>query len=234
MSLSASDQRVLRALFDAESSLQTGIHISFEYHQTPGFTPESLKIIQGREASAIRLLNSNEPTRTEMEQAIASLTFLIEEYPDYASTYNNRAQAVRMLVGDDLHSPSVGSSSLHSDLCQAIQLASPTSKDIPYSPFQAKILASAYTHRGTILLKASHAGASQTDKGGLPRELRGLDSGVLKKIAEGDLQMGAKLGNQIAKNMSVQLNPYAKLCGQTVKAALLADIEESMIGMSIV
>lgn len=30
--------------------------------------------------------------------------------------------------------------------------------------------------------------------------------------------------------MSIQLNPYAELYGESVKAALLADIKESMIG----
>lgn len=76
-----------------------------------------------------------------------------------------------MLVEDDLHSPTVSFISLYSKFCQSIQLASLISNNAHVPSLQAKILANAYTHRGTILLKATWARAAQNGRGGYLKSL---------------------------------------------------------------
>ncbi|KAJ2808750.1 hypothetical protein H4R20_000665 [Coemansia guatemalensis] len=66
---------------------------------------EQLHLLQQRELEAVHLAETG-----HIEQAIAQLTQIIDEYPQYASAYNNRAQAYRLqpstgneqLIIDDL------------------------------------------------------------------------------------------------------------------------------------
>ncbi|KAI9736262.1 MAG: hypothetical protein M1834_001148 [Cirrosporium novae-zelandiae] len=227
--LSNNDSRVLGALFDPESSPSSTIQIIDP--SLPGlsqFHPDLLKSLQAQEVAAIRPLNTPNPSTTSIEKAISSLTHLIEQYPNYPSAWNNRAQATRMLVGDDLNDQAASSSTLFSDLCQAITLASPSQPSDPISPFQAKILASSHSHRGHLLLRLSRS-RSMKPAGGedrnLPGELRGFDTDRLEEMASRDLFLGGRYGNGIARQLGVQTNPYAKLCGSIVKESMRRDFE---------
>ncbi|KAJ2614154.1 hypothetical protein H4S08_001855 [Coemansia sp. RSA 1365] len=55
---------------------------------------KQLQLLQKRELEAVRLAENG-----DIEQAIVQLTQIIEEYPQYASAYNDRAQAYRLQPG---------------------------------------------------------------------------------------------------------------------------------------
>jgi len=60
----------------------------------------------------------------------------------------------------------------------------------------------------------------------LPESLGGLDSAQLEELASQDFMLGGRYGNKIARQLSVQTNPYAKACGAIVKEALRKEREE--------
>jgi hypothetical protein len=237
--LTPNDRQVLSALFDAESKPSPSITptISLPTSSLPGISDSLLAELQTIEYRAILPLNTTSPSRESIKQAISSLRGLINEHSNYASAYNNRAQAIRMLVGDDLTDPAASSTSIYADLCSAIHLASPA-EGRPVSPLQAKILASAYTHRGHLLYKASKSlsGSSQDDitvDARLPDELQGKTAEQLERLASKDFADGGKYGNEIARKMAVQLNPYARLCGEIVRESMRRDLEEVYKGKGV-
>ncbi|PSS09131.1 hypothetical protein M430DRAFT_37199 [Amorphotheca resinae ATCC 22711] len=229
MPLSRNDQHVLSALFDAEGIPSRTAPFTEEPHWAlPGIPPTILQHLQELEVKAIRPLNSPSPSHQEIDAAVTELTHILEQYPTYAPAWNNRAQAVRMLVGETLHEPAVAASTLYSDLCEALRLAAPTQLNPSVSPLQRKCLASAYTHRAHLLLKASKSVAEDPSRSKmLPRELQGINSAGLEKMAAADFREGGKYGNEIAKHMAVQLNPYAKLCGEVVREAMIEHMREN-------
>ncbi|KAI9731620.1 MAG: hypothetical protein M1818_007750 [Claussenomyces sp. TS43310] len=233
--LSQNDKLVLGALFDHEGLASKGVSISTTSPSLPGVSPAILPELQRREAHAILPLNTEGPAREENEKAIAQLSNLIADFPTYASAWNNRAQAVRMLVGDDLTEEAAATSTLYDDLCEACRLAEPSAALGPeVSPLQAKILASAHTHRAHLLLKASRTLARVEEKRSrLPPGLRDVSGETMERMAARDFQMGGSYGNPIAKQMAVQLNPYAKLCGEIVKEAMIKDLRESFQASAI-
>lgn len=54
-----------------------------------------------------------------------------------------------------------------------------------------------------------------------------MDAARLEKLAAADFRQGGIYGNEIAKQMAIQLNPYAKMCGEIVREAMIADMRES-------
>jgi len=236
VTLSQKDQLVLGALFDSESSPSTAAPIDpTSTPSLPGISTTTLLSLQDQETEAIRPLSSDSPPRVAIEAAITQLTALITDHPTYASAYNNRAQAVRLLVGDDLTSSAASQSTISSDLSRACELAAPSSPNTAVSALQAKILASAHTHRGHLLLRASRTMAAAPEKtDDLPAELRGADREALERMAAREFQLGGRFGNAVARQMAVQLNPYAKMCGEIVREAIQGDIREFYKGTAVV
>ena len=239
--LTTNDSAVLQALFDAESSpsssavqidpslpaLPTALNISAEDHTT----------LKNRELAIIQTLQSSPSTET-IETAISNLSTLITEFPNYPSAYVNRAQALRLLIEstspnenetvDPLFIPqnSQPSSTLFSDLTTAITLTAPGSPTATVSTAQARILSDAHTHRGYILLKGAKSRRTPSFEGQAgPDALRGVGADQLEEMASRDFFFGGQYGNEIARQLAVQTNPYAKMCGAIVKEALRKEVE---------
>ncbi|EEQ92638.1 uncharacterized protein BDCG_07758 [Blastomyces dermatitidis ER-3] len=133
-----------------------------------------------------------------------------------------------------LLSPSPSSSSSSPSLSSASQHPS------PLSPLHARILANAHTHRAYIVYRAARALDSKppppsmnnnnnnndnTTSGTatlttLPVHLRDKSAQHLEEMASMDFQLGGRYGNEIARQMAVKTNPYAKMCGAIVKEAM--------------
>jgi len=223
--LTKNDASVLTALFGAESSGKNSAQIN-PSTSLPGVSQSLLLDLQGRESQTLRLINDENPAEDQIQKAVDELTTIVGEHPEYASAWNNRAQAVRMLVGDDLTTPAAAASTLYQDLCTAIELASPSSASASVSALQSKILASAYTHRAHLLLKASRSLKLDQSKAlRLQKELARVGEEGLERLAGRDFTAGGKYGNAIARQMAVQLNPYAKLCGEIVREAMVNDFK---------
>ncbi|KAK5169341.1 uncharacterized protein LTR77_005316 [Saxophila tyrrhenica] len=201
--LSTNDLSVLSAIFDPEG--------------TPSEIP-----YQPCSFASSTVADTEEPSESAIRTTIAALDDLLDEYPRYASAYNNRAQARRMLerCGDARYSAE-DTRLILDDLDVAIRLASQNNT----SAKEAKVLAAAHTHRGHLLYRASKdqslAGPLSATNG---RSIS--DSGTLEEEASKEFALGGRYGNKIAKQMAVQTNPYAKLCGQMVKRALNKEYQE--------
>ncbi|EQL33913.1 hypothetical protein BDFG_04186 [Blastomyces dermatitidis ATCC 26199] len=133
---------------------------------------------------------------------------------------------------------------IFADLSTVISLLSPSpsSSSIhpPLSPLHARILANAHTHRAYIVYRAARALDSKppppsmnnnnnnndnTTSGTatlttLPVHLRDKSAQHLEEMASMDFQLGGRYGNEIARQMAVKTNPYAKMCGAIVKEAM--------------
>ncbi|KAB8071196.1 hypothetical protein BDV29DRAFT_179710 [Aspergillus leporis] len=241
--LTTNDSSVLQALFDAESSPSNAVTIK---HDLPPF-PNDLNIsqdlnstLQACELEIIRTLNPTTPTTTTpptpstIQTAIKDLTALIKDHPTYPPAYVNRAQALRMLIDPAETSDSDATlfshqheetfTALFSDLGEAITLSTPRSPADPVSPAQARVLADAHTHRGYLLLRLAKVKRVGGDGEG-PERLRGVDAERLEEMASRDFFFGGRYGNKVARELAVQTNPYAKMCGAIVKEALRKEVE---------
>lgn len=224
ISLSHKDSAVMHALFDPEASLQDSITIDRNLPEP--YDDNTITMVREQERQALLLINEQKPTIWTINCAIQRLSQIIENYPMYASAWNNRAQATRMLFDlADAHSHSAKVRSIYSDLSTAARLAeSSTSLDM-VSPSSAKVLASAYTHRGYLLWRASRPDAEEGLLDAI-QELSGLNKENLEELASRDFSSGGRYGNQLAQQLAVKTNPYAKLCGSIVKGAMQKEIED--------
>jgi hypothetical protein len=215
---------------------------------------EDLSSLSQRETEIIRKLQADEqPSEETVKSALNDFDTLLNQYPTYPSAYTNRAQTLRLLIDiihnnheskpnnvqgsiselDDaaLFSPQTSeiSSRVFSDLGQAITLATPASPADAVSSAQARLLADAHTHRGYLLLKAARGKKAQSDEDGSemsgPERLRGLGADQLEEMASRDFFFGGRYGNKVAQQLSVQTNPYAKMCGAIVKEAMRKEVE---------
>ncbi|KAJ2077137.1 hypothetical protein H4R24_005308 [Coemansia sp. RSA 988] len=75
--------------YDTESSKEYTVSVS-----NKPIDEERLRLLQQRELEAVHLAEIG-----HVEKAIFQLTQIIDEYPQYASAYNNRAQAYRLQPG---------------------------------------------------------------------------------------------------------------------------------------
>lgn len=177
--------------------------------------------------------------------AVVGFDKLINEYPDYASARNNRAQALRRLYGDTMmvaqleqspqamipHSKDIQEQSrlankTLADLDKAIELLSPKSPWQALSPTAAKTLSLAHTQRAAIYLATSKLVAR-----GLPQVAHDRKEGdwtalEFEGAASRDFAVGGKFGNHIAKGLAVSTNPTAKLCGQMVQEMMRKEYGE--------
>lgn len=222
--LSGNDSAVLSALFDPEASLQSTTRVDPAL-QGP-YQRQTLLQIQAREREALLLLNSENPTDSSIRAATSILNQLVDAYPKYASAWNNRAQARRMLINsEDLLNHPDELSLIMSDLSQAILLASPHTPIDAISPMQAKVLGSAHTHRGYLLWRASRS-ESPSNVLASVNGLNRIDTEQLEEMASREFAAGGRYGNQVAQQLAVKTNPYAKLCGSIVKEALQKEIAD--------
>jgi hypothetical protein len=243
--LSENDALVLKAVFDhnglgpLSSSSSNGTLVDPKLPPSiPHIDSALLPVVQAAEMTAIRPLDIPTPPPELVQRAIAQLTDLIVAHPSYASAYNNRAQALRLLVGDEFGQEVVRESTLWNDLCEAIRLATPATVGVRVSVLQGSVLAAAHTQRGYLLLKAARSYDSESwacTRGGkegdggestrrLPEQLHGAEKKVLEEMASRDFEMGGRYGDQEAQKMATLTNPYARLCGQIVWEALRAEI----------
>lgn len=237
-SLTSNDEAVLSALFDPESSPSSLISISKTAPSLPHIPDTTLPDLQRQELEAIKSLDHESPSRVSIESAISNLSHLIVQQPQYAPAYLNRAQATRLLIGEerDLFQPQNSNliSRILSDLNQTISLATPTSPSSPLSNLQATILSKAHTHRGYLCLKASHVARTTTSKPNpatatttntpLPPETSGITAADWEEMASKDFFLGGRYGNKIAQELSVKTNPYAKMCGEIVREAMRKEV----------
>ncbi len=156
------------------------------------------------------------------------LSAIINDHPNYAPAYLNRAQATRLLIGEESNLFLPHTSNLISrallDLNRTISLTTLPCPTDPLSDLQASLLSKAHTHRGYLLLKASQA--VPLAKRSLPTDLAGTSSEQLEEMASRDFALGGRYGNQIARQLSVRTNPYAKMCGAIVKEAMRKERED--------
>lgn len=224
-SLSGNDAAVLGTLFDPEASLSDSAR--FDNSSPNGFTVHELESIQRQEREALLPLNTENPSEDEMLTSISNLDHLIEEYPRYASAWNNRAQARRMLFnGGSIQARGVLLRNIVEDLDQAIVITSPISLNASVSNGNAKVLASAYTHRGLLFWAASRSAELRLALTRFVERLADADSETLEEVASHEFALGGRYGNDVARQVAVKTNPYAKLCGNIVKEAMEKEISE--------
>jgi hypothetical protein len=221
--LSANDARVLNALFDpetlpssvAKSQDASAIDTSLPPH--PHIPTSQLSTLEAQQNEIVRRISSSSNI-SEIDAAIAELDQVVEKTPSYASAYINRAMLLRMKLENQLsNSQHIFSQSatavqpLFENLARAIHLSLPASSATnPVSSYQAKILRTAYSHRAYLYLKAAETGVS----------LQNLDKSELEELASKDFAGAARYGDEVAREMSVRTNPYAKMCGAIVRNAL--------------
>lgn len=226
--LSLNDSAVLGALFDAEASL-TG-HQDMNLTEASPSIPPSIGRLMDIEREALLNVNMENPSSSDIKATVAELNNLIQDHPNYASAYNNRAQALRTLVDID---ESINSADImplvFQDLDHAINLASPRDSSPNIHAREARILASAHTHRAYLLYRASRSEDLKQDLCQI-EALAKLDSETLEAMASKDFAVGGRYGHAIAKQLAVQTNPYAKLCGSIVKQAMRKEMEDFFTG----
>jgi hypothetical protein len=226
--LSQNDKNVLSRIFESHpsGSLATSPIDPTLPTSLPSIPPGVLSELRELEFAAISPLNGERPSQESLRQSIAKLTDLITSYPQYSSTYNNRAQALRLLHGDDLYNVAVRDSTLWSDLCSAITFASPRQPQQRVCELQGQILRSAYAQRGYLTWKAAKNLGATPDSNNLPSELTGLEKEAIEDKARSDLEAAGRYGDQEAKKMAISANPYARLCGNIVEEAMIAEMQK--------
>lgn len=223
--LSRNDSAVMRVLFEPEASLSQSVRIDGALSEPYDHT--TMSTIKLEERQVLLLINEERPSIWTVQSARQRLSQIIHDYPKYASAWNNRAQATRMLF--DLSDASLHPAkirSIHRDLSTAIETAEACSSHGLVSPSAARVLSSAHTHRGYLLWHASRPEAADGMLDAVSH-LRGLDKVRLEELASKEFSSGARYGNKTARQLAVKTNPYAKLCGSIVREAIIRDIEES-------
>lgn len=222
-SLTANDARILNALFDpetlpssvAKSRDASSIDASLPSH--PSISSSQLSALETQQNNIVRQVSSTS-NMSEIDKSISEMDGIVATYPNYPSAYVNRAMLRRMRLESSLtssqsifSSPESEVEALFTDLGRAIHLSHPVSAPTaPVSPYQARILRTAYSHRAYLYLKAAETGT----------ELRGLGKNELEELASKDFAAAARYGDEVAREMSVRTNPYAKMCGAIVRNAL--------------
>ena len=224
ISLSWKDSAVLSTLFDPDASIRSCVSIDAALPES--YDPATLSDIKDRERAALQLVNKQEPTIWMIQSAIDEFSSLITAYPKYASAWNNRAQATRLLFNlSQCQSHPAKIKRTYNDLSKAIELASPAGRVDAVTPSAAQVLASAHTHRGYILWRASRPDAAEGMLVAI-ESLRGLGKEELEELASKDFAIGGRYGNTTAQQLAVMTNPYSKLCGNIVREALQKEISD--------
>jgi hypothetical protein len=227
--LSFNDARVLNALFDPETlpssvaKSKDSAAIDTSLAPYPSIPASHILDLEYQQNDIIRRVSSNSSI-DEIEGAIQELDCMVAKWPNYPSAYINRAMLRRMKlesqIQDSQHIFTQSTSAiepLFTDLSRAIHLSLPSSSpSAPVSTYQAKILRTAYSHRAYLYLKAAET----------ETRLQGLEKSELEELASKDFASAARYGDEVAREMSVRTNPYAKMCGAIVRNALREEMQE--------
>jgi len=223
--LSENDSAVLGALFDPEASLSNSVKIDPAIPSESGMA--GFRKIQEQEHAALLPINVERPSLNDIDIAISKLNLIVESCPRYASAWNNRAQATRMKYEiENLPDHPDALRSIANDLAQAIRLTTPASPAAAVPEVDAKVLASAHTHRAYLFLAASR---SEKLAKAVMKSFEGLgqlDREQLEETASREFALGGRYGNEIARQLGVKTNPYAKLCGSIVREAMQKEIAD--------
>lgn len=225
--LTSHDQRVLQALIDA-GPVADG---PAEGDSTTVFEAKAssspFASLKSKEAQILSKLSNAEPAQGTIAEAVEELNKIVEQFPEYASAYVNRAQARRMLLPTPtlFTEQSFGQTSeVLKDLERGLSLAAGNPSRLQSAQHQLGVLAAAYTHKGYLLLAASDV---ERNEGLCLRKAFGTDDPiVLEEMACKAFTAGGECGNQNAKRMAVKTNPYAKMCGAIVKEAICKEMQE--------
>lgn len=220
--LSANDKRILNAIFDpetlpssvAQSKESSIIDISLPAH--PNISNEQLDVLEAQQNDLIHRVSSAEAH--EDEEILKELDQIVKKWPTYPSAYLNRAMLHRTRIEATLEqgksifdAKDEDIEALFTNLSRAIYASLPSeSPASPVSSYQARILRTAYSHRAYLYLKAAYSG----------KQLRGKGRSDLEELASSDFSAAARYGDEVAREMSVRTNPYAKMCGAIVRNAL--------------
>jgi hypothetical protein len=256
-SLTRHDLSVLEKIKDPEAGSTAPILISDSLPRDPHISDNaSYQLVIQRERNIISSIQTIELSiaglipaspglspLSEYLECVKVLDVLIEDYPNYASARNNRAQALRRICGDGMlvktpdtlneEAPALdpaasddsmiaASKTILMDLSTAIALLTPSSPFSALSPQAAKTLSQAYTQRGALYhLTAkrliSKEAELRLDKSRKEAKWKVVD---FEEKASRDFMMGGRYGNEIAKALAVSSNPTAKLCGEMVREAM--------------
>lgn len=221
--LSANDARILNALFDPETlpssvaAAKSTSTIDDSLPSHPSITSSQLSKLEAQQNELVRHITSSSSS-SDTEAAIKQQDEIISNYPAYPSAYLNRAMLRRMKLESALpkdasifSSPELEVDALFADLSRSISTSLPSSSaTTSVSTYQARILRTAYSHRAYLYLKAAELGI----------EWRGKGKSDLEELASADFASAARFGDEVAREMSVRTNPYAKMCGAIVRNAL--------------
>ena len=150
------------------------------------------------EAKRLEIEGVNAANVSDLGKAIEYLNRAIEIAPNRASGYNNRAQALR-LKGD-----------INGKWLMNLAFVSLSNNKMMFAIW---IGALDDLNKAIVLsFGKGKAGSQALCQRGLIYKLVGKNSEALN-----DFECAAKLGNQFAKSMIVQTNPYAALCNQMLR-----------------
>jgi hypothetical protein len=227
ISLTANDKRILNALFDPETLPSSVAHsknaptIDDSLPAHPTISPSQLSELETLQKDLISHVNSSSSV-SEIEDVIKREDLITKEWPKYPSVYLNRGMLHRMKIEASLtkdqtvfSAPEKDITQLFGDLSRAIELSCLSSSDSQVSSYQARILRTAFSHRAYLYLKASDRAVEWNGKG----------RSELEELASADFAAAARYGDEIAREMSVRTNPYAKMCGAIVRNALKEERE---------
>uniref|UniRef100_A0A060T3G7 ARAD1C33264p n=1 Tax=Blastobotrys adeninivorans TaxID=409370 RepID=A0A060T3G7_BLAAD len=203
-SLSPGDQKVLAAILSGEGpGVVPGVKVDSSLSPDAHITDvDELSDLVAREKRAIKLVEESEDYRAAME----ILNEIISHQPLYASAYNNRAQLAR------LYESGMSQDGIIEDLEKAIDLAKPEKQTDAVSKMRATVLCQAYSQLGGLYIQESK---------------RASDSWPLEERASECLHFAGLYGNELARAVATQVNPYAKLCGNMVSEALRREREQA-------
>jgi len=229
--LSKNDSYVVGALFDPESSLSSTCQI--KDLDNAYYSAETLALLKSREAKAIASVNTATPSSANILRTIETLSQLIQEYPQYASAYNNRAEARRISCdAQELMNQTDTLNAIFTDLEQAISLATPKHDLNTVSTEDAVVLAAAYTHKASLLYLASQMNLSEHVLSQVVN-MAGQDREQLEESASKNFATGGRFGNKLAKQLAVKTNPYAKLCGNIIKEAMRKELADMQVAANV-
>lgn len=218
--LTSKDSAVLNALFDAEISLNRPVPMA-GHEFVAASTPATQQWQQQQILEAVHLLNEIAPSPDAVRCSIGIFDKIIDNDPTCASAFVNRAQAMQLLP---LSTECL--SQTFQDLSKAIELSEPKHKLDEVTSGNARVLASAHTHRGSLLLRASVTPSILELLRNASPYYHDIPPAELEQLASKDYTIAGRYGSQFAQSLAVKTNPYAKLCGNIVREALQKEIRE--------
>jgi len=255
--LTTHDLIVLEKIKDPESGPAPPLLISESLPKDPHVTDQELyqSIIQQErgiistvqeielQIAGLKPTSQSSSPLTQYLICVKKFDKLIEDYPNYASARNNRAQALRRIYGDAMLvkspletlgeqatvlDPTASDALLMSvskrvleDLTKAIFLLTPKLFS-PLSTQAAKTLSQVYTQRGALYHLTAKRLSSKDTVLRIDEKQKEVQWKVIdfEENASMDFMMGGTYGNEIAKALAVTTNPTAKLCGDMVREAM--------------